>query len=131
MDWSDMKQPTPPLVPKPDYSAMSNLPEPPDYGEELFGTLRRRYEECQKTAAKENRTCVIWCYTPNGEEIRINDVTRYADADPLFIQGEDQQDNPCEIIVHPAHAQLVLKLVPREAVPERKPIGFTVVDPNE
>jgi len=84
---------------------LSDLPEPLYYPEELFDTLRRRYEECQKAAAKENRTAVIWCYTPKGEEISVNDLARYTDADSLFIQGEDQQGNPCEIIVHPAHAK--------------------------
>jgi hypothetical protein len=57
---------------------LTDLPEPPYYPEELFDTLRRRYEECQKAAAKENQTAVIWCYTPNdGEVISVNDVAWY------------------------------------------------------
>ncbi len=88
------------------------------YANDYFDMLHERYEEF-RAAAPDEQIAVMRCYTYAGHEIRVGHVYLYEEYGTLLIQGDDgqgnQPGNPCDVIVHPQSAQVVLKLLPREA----------------
>jgi hypothetical protein len=101
------------------------------YASDYYNMLRQRYEEF-RAAARDDQIAVMRYYAHGGPEIRIAHVYLYDEYGSLLIQGDDgrgpQPGNPCDVVVHPQSAQVVLRLLPREEAPveaERRPIGFT------
>jgi hypothetical protein len=98
---------------------------------DYFDMLRGRYEEFRE-AAPDDQLAVMRYYTYAGHEIRVGHVYLYEGYTTLLIQGDDgqgdQPGNPCEVIVHPHSAQVVLRYLPREGEyfeGDRRPVGFT------
>ncbi len=88
---------------------------------DYFRALKRRYKEFQD-AAKENQkgqTAVMRYYTPKGQEIRIANVSRYQGEETILLQGDIEEDdgtrNPCDVVVQPQSAAIVLKLLVLDA----------------
>lgn len=122
----------PPLYDKPPQEVrVKNWPPQPSPAADYFRALERRYKEFQH-AAEENQMAVMRCYTPAGEEIRIANVSRYADEETILLQGEDEDKNPCDIVIQPQNVQVVLKLVVLDNLdseqpnPESKLVKFSV-----
>ncbi len=99
---------------------------------DYFGTVRRRYEEYQAHAG-ENQLAMIRHYTPAGQEVRVLNVGLNEGSGTLLLRGEFLGPGgalaPCDVVVQPQSANLVITLVtfaeePPE--PERRPVGFRV-----
>ena len=85
-------------------------------------TVRERYNE-YRSHAKEGQMAVMRYYTFAGDEIRVGTVSRRQGSGTILIEGEiigtDGEKIPCDVVIQPPGAQLVLKLITsREAPPE-------------
>ena len=118
----------------PSSSSRSNCSGEHNVAVDYFETLRIRYDEFLAEAQRRrdeeqgDHWALILYYTPAEEMVHIAQVIRYTGFDTLQMQGEDQAGNPCDVIVHPRSAQVVLKLIsPPPPEIERRPVGFRVV----
>jgi len=101
---------------------------PRDYAGGYFRTVHERYQEYREAARSDHKQAVMRYYTPAGDEIRVAHVTLDERYGTLLIRGADIENKPCDVITSPLSAQIVLRLLPREAAtaePDRRPIGFT------
>jgi hypothetical protein len=98
-----------------------NRPPRASRAKDYFRALERRYKEFQN-AAKENQIAVMRYYTPTGAMIRVANVSRYLDEETILMQGEDEDGNPCDVVVQPENAQVVLKLITDRDVESEQPV---------
>jgi hypothetical protein len=122
-----------PYVPPPPQNVrVTNWPTPElDAAKDFFYTLQRRYYRFVEVATDDQQPVMLG-YTPSGEEVRIAEVSRFRGYGAMLLMGEDESGNPCDVIVQPHSAQVVLKLITPTEDQERRPVGFkTLPAPDE
>lgn len=125
----------PPIVDKPPQEVrVKNWPPRPSPAADYFRALERRYKEFQDAAEEnqKNQMAVMRYYTSAGDEIRIANVSRYLNEETILLQGEDGDQNPCDVVVQPQNAQVVLKLIvldeseSEQPASKSSPVNFNV-----
>jgi hypothetical protein len=98
-----------------------------ELAQDYFDTVRERYNEF-RSSAHENQTAVMRYYTFAGDEVRVGNVQLRAGSGTLLIQGDtlgpDGEKIPCDVIVQPPSAHLVLRLHTFRGVPEELAVKF-------
>jgi hypothetical protein len=117
-----------PYPPPPKKVQVTNPPKP-EFGKDFFWMVRRQYQGL-KAELKENEALVMLYDSPAGERIHVENVVLSSDSDTLIFQGRDSDGHLCQVITQAQSVQLVMKIIPSQK-PDRKPIGFGVIDQSD